>query len=57
MRLGKHLTDEQFELLVQEMEYHRMINDQVTSIENNKTEDYDNKQNSRNQTVQALERP
>ena len=42
MILGKHLTDEQFELLVQEMEYHRMVNDQISSIDNLKTEDYEN---------------
>ena len=44
MKLGDKLTDEQFQLLVEEMEYHRMINDQKVSIQNNKTEDYDNKQ-------------
>lgn len=43
MTLGEHLTDEQFQLLVEEMEYHRMVNDQISSIDNLKTEDYENK--------------
>ena len=35
----KHIT----ELEVQEMEYYRILNDQITSIENLKQEDYKNK--------------
>ena len=42
MTLGKHLTDDQFELLIQEMEYHRIVNDQLTSIENLKQLEYEN---------------
>jgi len=48
MHLGKHLTDEQFQLLVEEMEYYRMINDQKTSIQNLKLEDYEYKKLKQN---------